>query len=98
MQARATSKANQQPGRQGPQSKLLPKTHTTASLSFPVRYAQQKSTSSCPLFPTTTIGSFPQTKEIRMQRNKFTKGEITAEEYEKFIEKEIRDVIDPGGA
>merc|ERR1711977_160973 len=37
--------------------------------------------------------SFPQTKEIRIQRNKFTKGEITAEEYEKFIEKEIQDVV-----
>lgn len=46
-----------------------------------------------PLFPTTTIGSFPQTKEIRINRNKFTKGEISAEEYEKFIEKEIQDVV-----
>lgn len=46
-----------------------------------------------PLFPTTTIGSFPQTKEIRVQRNKFTKGEITEDEYNKFIEKEIQDVV-----
>lgn len=46
-----------------------------------------------PLFPTTTIGSFPQTKEIRVQRNKFTKGEITEEEYNKFIEKEIQEVV-----
>lgn len=46
-----------------------------------------------PLFPTTTIGSFPQTKEIRVQRNKAVKGEITQEEYEKFIEKEIQDVV-----
>jgi 5-methyltetrahydropteroyltriglutamate--homocysteine methyltransferase len=60
---------------------------------FPERYAQQKTHLSLPLFPTTTIGSFPQTKDIRIQRNKFTKGEITAEEYEKFIEKEIQDVI-----
>ncbi|KAK5131828.1 methionine-synthesizing 5- methyltetrahydropteroyltriglutamate--homocysteine methyltransferase [Cryomyces antarcticus] len=33
------------------------------------------------------------TKEIRISRNKFTKGEITAEEYEKFIEKEIQEVV-----
>ena len=60
---------------------------------FPTRIAQQQSALKLPLFPTTTIGSFPQTKEIRIQRNKFTKGEITAEQYEQFIEKEIREVI-----
>jgi 5-methyltetrahydropteroyltriglutamate--homocysteine methyltransferase len=59
---------------------------------FPERLAAQKSLN-LPLFPTTTIGSFPQTKEIRINRNKFTKGEITAEEYEKFIEKEIQEVV-----
>lgn len=32
-----------------------------------------------PLFPTTTIGSFPQTKDIRINRNKFAKGDISAE-------------------
>lgn len=59
---------------------------------FADRLAAQKSLN-LPLFPTTTIGSFPQTKEIRVYRNKFAKGEITAEEYEKFIEKEIEDVV-----
>lgn len=59
---------------------------------FADRLIAQKSLN-LPLFPTTTIGSFPQTKEIRVHRNKFTKGEITAEEYEKFIEKEIQDVV-----
>lgn len=59
---------------------------------FPARLEAQK-TLNLPLFPTTTIGSFPQTKEIRINRNKFTKGEITAEEYEKFIEKEIQEVV-----
>ena len=60
---------------------------------FPIRIAQQQKALSLPRFPTTTIGSFPQTKEIRIQRNRFTKGEITAEEYERFIEKEIQDVV-----
>jgi 5-methyltetrahydropteroyltriglutamate--homocysteine methyltransferase len=46
-----------------------------------------------PLFPTTTIGSFPQTKEIRQARNKLGKKEISPEEYEKFIEKEIQEMI-----
>jgi len=60
---------------------------------FPTRLAAQKKHLNLPEFPTTTIGSFPQTKDIRIQRNKFTKGEITAEEYEKFIEKEIQDCV-----
>ena len=46
-----------------------------------------------PLFPTTTIGSFPQTKEIRLARSKLGKKEITEEQYEKFIEKEIEEMI-----
>ncbi|KAK9450822.1 cobalamin-independent synthase [Limtongia smithiae] len=60
---------------------------------FAVRLAAQKAHLDIPLFPTTTIGSFPQTKDIRVFRNKFTKGEITPEEYEKFIEKEIEMVV-----
>lgn len=61
--------------------------------AFPERLEAQKKHLNLPLFPSTTIGSFPQTKDIRVNRNKFTKGEITAEEYEKFIEKEIQDVV-----
>lgn len=60
---------------------------------FPIRISQQQQKLNLPKFPTTTIGSFPQTKEIRIQRNRFTKGEITAEEYENFIEKEIQGVV-----
>lgn len=59
---------------------------------FAARLEAQKSLN-LPLFPTTTIGSFPQTKEIRVQRNKAAKGEISQEEYEKFIEKEIQEVV-----
>ena len=46
-----------------------------------------------PLFPTTTIGSFPQTKEVRSWRAKFKKGEITNEEYDALIKKEIEESI-----
>jgi len=41
-----------------------------------------------PDFPTTTIGSFPQTPEIRAARLKHKRGELTTAEYEKFIEAE----------
>jgi len=41
-----------------------------------------------PDFPTTTIGSFPQTPEIRAARLKHKRGELSTAEYEKFIEAE----------
>ncbi|MDO5554374.1 MAG: 5-methyltetrahydropteroyltriglutamate--homocysteine S-methyltransferase [Planctomycetia bacterium] len=46
-----------------------------------------------PLFPTTTIGSYPQTDEIRRHRNDFIKGSITEEAYNSFIENEIDKVV-----
>jgi 5-methyltetrahydropteroyltriglutamate--homocysteine methyltransferase len=60
---------------------------------YPTRKEAQTTKLHLPLFPTTTIGSFPQTKEIRQARNKLGKKEITEEEYEKFIEKEIEEMI-----
>ncbi|WYP27675.1 5-methyltetrahydropteroyltriglutamate--homocysteine S-methyltransferase [Alkalihalobacillus sp. FSL W8-0930] len=42
-----------------------------------------------PLLPTTTIGSFPQTKEVRQKRLKWRKGELESAEYEQFIRDEI---------
>ena len=61
---------------------------------FPERRAAQKVHLNLPKFPTTTIGSFPQTKEIRLARAKFTKGEITKEEYETAMEAEIKHACD----
>lgn len=92
VQARASSERTNNKAVKDRQASVTPAMHERQS-AFPQRYAQQKTHLSLPTFPTTTIGSFPQTKEIRIQRNKFTKGEITAQEYEKFIEKEIEDVV-----
>lgn len=61
---------------------------------YPERLAAQNKVHQLPTFPTTTIGSFPQTKEIRLARAKFTKGELSTEEYDKFIEKEIKHAVD----
>lgn len=63
------------------------------SSPFVERIQEQEKVYKLPLFPTTTIGSFPQTKDIRINRNKFAKGEITPEQYEKFIESEIEKVV-----
>jgi 5-methyltetrahydropteroyltriglutamate--homocysteine methyltransferase len=46
-----------------------------------------------PLFPTTTIGSFPQTSEVRAVRARQKRGEWTQAQYDQFIESEIRKAI-----
>lgn len=46
-----------------------------------------------PSFPTTTIGSFPQTKEVRAKRAAFRKGEIDVQAYEKFLEEETERTV-----
>ncbi|GAA5906418.1 5-methyltetrahydropteroyltriglutamate-homocysteine S-methyltransferase [Sporobolomyces salmoneus] len=61
---------------------------------FPERIAAQDKVYKLPPFPTTTIGSFPQTKEIRLARSKHTKGELSTEEYENFIKNEIKTVVE----
>ncbi|KAI1411266.1 cobalamin-independent methionine synthase [Hypoxylon sp. FL1857] len=88
LNARATSKRTNNPQVKERQSKIAPSDYNRKS-EFPSRISQQQKKLNLPLFPTTTIGSFPQTKEIRVQRNKFTKGEITEAQYDKFIEQEI---------
>ncbi len=60
---------------------------------FPVRRERQRETLKLPLFPTTTIGSFPQTKEVRSWRARLKKGELTREEYDKKIEAETAEAI-----
>jgi 5-methyltetrahydropteroyltriglutamate--homocysteine methyltransferase len=46
-----------------------------------------------PLFPTTTIGSFPQTAEVRAARRQFLDGTLDREAYERFIEEQIGKTI-----
>lgn len=42
-----------------------------------------------PAYPTTTIGSFPQTAEVRNARRRFLNGELSPAEYNRFIEEQI---------
>jgi 5-methyltetrahydropteroyltriglutamate--homocysteine methyltransferase len=42
-----------------------------------------------PAYPTTTIGSFPQTAEVRNARRRFLNGELSPAEYDRFIEEQI---------
>ncbi|HEY6358761.1 MAG TPA: 5-methyltetrahydropteroyltriglutamate--homocysteine S-methyltransferase, partial [Vicinamibacterales bacterium] len=61
--------------------------------AFGVRRAKQRARLDLPAFPTTTIGSFPQTKEIRDARAKFKKGEINPAEYDRRIKAEIEHAV-----
>ena len=61
---------------------------------FAEREKIQKSVFNLPLFPTTTIGSFPQTAEVRQNRAKFRRGEISKEEYEAFNKQKIKECVE----
>ncbi len=60
---------------------------------FAVRKEKQQKALNLPLFPTTTIGSFPQTTEVRSWRAKFKKGELTAEQYQELLEQETKRAV-----
>ncbi|MDP0498614.1 MAG: 5-methyltetrahydropteroyltriglutamate--homocysteine S-methyltransferase [Verrucomicrobiota bacterium JB022] len=55
---------------------------------FRERIATQQAHLTLPPFPTTTIGSFPQTDEVRAQRGRFRKGEIDEAAYHEFLREE----------
>ncbi len=57
------------------------------------RRALQRQSFKLPDFPTTTIGSFPQTPAIRKARVSLRKGSMTATAYQKFLKKEIETVV-----
>ena len=60
---------------------------------FAQREKIQKDEFKLPLFPTTTIGSFPQTTEVRANRKAFRTGEISKEQYIEFNKKKIAECI-----
>lgn len=62
--------------------------------NFQERYKKQMKALKLPLFPTTTIGSFPQTKEIRKLRADYKAGKLSQDEYERFIDEEIKKAIE----
>lgn len=57
------------------------------------RQKLQKELFGLPEFPTTTIGSFPQTKDVKANRYAFKKGEITKEQYVNFNKKKIEECV-----
>ena len=53
----------------------------------------QKDVFKLPLLPTTTIGSFPQTSDVKKNRSAFRKGEISEDEYIAFNRKKIKECV-----
>lgn len=63
-------------------------------LPFAKRIKEQEDRFKLPLLPTTTIGSLPQTPEVRQTRSKWRKGEITDQAYEQYINDQIKKWIE----
>ncbi|HLS60277.1 MAG TPA: 5-methyltetrahydropteroyltriglutamate--homocysteine S-methyltransferase [Virgibacillus sp.] len=68
----------------------LKKSDTIRSLPFKKRSLKQQEQLQLPLLPTTTIGSLPQTADVRKTRTSWRKGDITTAEYELFVNQNIK--------
>ena len=73
--------------------KIINKSITDRKSSYTLRAKVQKDIFSLPKYPTTTIGSFPQTSDVRQARAKFKRGEIDEKSYDKFLEEKTIDAI-----
>ncbi|PPI86274.1 5-methyltetrahydropteroyltriglutamate--homocysteine S-methyltransferase [Candidatus Pantoea edessiphila] len=62
-------------------------------ISYKDRIKKQRTRFNLPTWPTTTIGSFPQTDEIRCLRLKFKKGKIDKKQYQNYIFDNIKNTI-----
>jgi 5-methyltetrahydropteroyltriglutamate--homocysteine methyltransferase len=60
---------------------------------FAKRIAQQQARLKLPTFPTTTIGSFPQTASIRLARQAYKQGKLSANDYTDAMHHEIRHAV-----
>jgi len=65
----------------------------TARAPFAERQPMQRARLGLPALPTTTIGSFPQTAEVRKMRARFESGDLDEPAYDKFLEDSIAETI-----
>lgn len=61
--------------------------------NYPNRRIFQQKSLALPLLPTTTIGSFPQTSEVRAARSQFKRGELSQEQYDAFLQETLVQTI-----
>lgn len=72
---------------------LLKKEDFNREDSFDERRKVQQQELNLPLLPTTTIGSFPQTKEVKNIRKRYRDGDITQKEYEDDLKAKIVEIV-----
>jgi 5-methyltetrahydropteroyltriglutamate--homocysteine methyltransferase len=60
---------------------------------YPTRRAAQRAKTPLPLLPTTTIGSFPQTEDVRKARASFKAGKLGPDEYEAFLREKTAEAV-----
>ncbi|WP_406002462.1 5-methyltetrahydropteroyltriglutamate--homocysteine S-methyltransferase [Streptomyces sp. NBC_00829] len=90
--ARATSALTHDPAVRARCAAVTP-ADARRSLPYAERSVAQRARLGLPPLPTTTIGSFPQTVELRTARADLRAGRIGAESYDERIEAEIREVV-----
>ncbi|MFE9122693.1 5-methyltetrahydropteroyltriglutamate--homocysteine S-methyltransferase [Streptomyces sp. NPDC007172] len=90
--SRATSPLTRDPAVRA-RSEAVTDSDARRSRPYPARAAAQRAHLGLPLLPTTTIGSFPQTTELRTARADLRAGRIDVQGYEARIKNEIREVI-----
>lgn len=67
--------------------------HTERQSDFSARIGKQQERLKLPLFPTTTIGSFPQTAAIRLARQSYRQAKLSEAEYVEAMQAEIRHAV-----
>jgi 5-methyltetrahydropteroyltriglutamate--homocysteine methyltransferase len=92
LEDRRTSKRTQNPAVRERLAKITDKDARRQS-SFAERREAQRERLDLPLFPTTTIGSYPQTSDIRQWRIQLKHGELTEKQYRQMIRDEIERVV-----
>lgn len=71
----------------------LSSTDSRRKQAFSIRKEKQQVTLGLPFFPTTTIGSFPQTKEVRTWRAKWKKNELMDDQYIDLLKEETKKAV-----
>ncbi|MBS7706027.1 5-methyltetrahydropteroyltriglutamate--homocysteine S-methyltransferase [Chelatococcus asaccharovorans] len=91
-EARRTSAKVHDPAVQGRAAAVTPAMAARQS-PFPMRRKLQQAALNLPAFPTTTIGSFPQTAEVRKARAAHARGALSDSDYEAFLQRETEAAV-----
>ncbi|MDX2353311.1 5-methyltetrahydropteroyltriglutamate--homocysteine S-methyltransferase [Pseudomonas sp. NPDC047963] len=90
--SRAESPRIHKPAVQARLAAIKPR-HSQRQSAFESRIEKQRARLDLPAFPTTTIGSFPQTPAIRLARQAFKQGKLALTDYTEAMHAEIRHAV-----